>query len=96
MREIPSLFIRGFLGYSSTKCADSKKVCAVLIATLYNSKMYYLVSHLCKKVNRSRNSRFGHEVIGEKQPEMELLKLVAFMYPFSLKAGCSISSATRI
>ena len=35
-------------------------------------------------------------MIGEAQPEMELLKVVTFIYSFSLKAGSLISSATRI
>ena len=35
-------------------------------------------------------------MIGETQLEMELLEVVAFIYPFLIKAGSSISSATRI
>jgi len=34
-------------------------------------------------------------MIGETQPEMEFLE-VAVVYSFSLKAGCSVPSATRI
>ena len=35
-------------------------------------------------------------MIGERQPEMELLEAVAFIYPFLLKAGSQIPSAARI
>ena len=62
---------------------------------LWNSKVYYLVAQEFKKVNSSKNDRFRYEMIGEKQPEMELLEEVAFIYPFLLKAGSSIPSGTR-
>ena len=35
-------------------------------------------------------------MIGETQPEMELLEVEASIYPFSLKVESSIQSATRI
>ena len=35
-------------------------------------------------------------MIGEMQPAMELLEIVAFICLFSLEAGSSIPSATRI
>ena len=34
-----------------------------------------------------KKGRFSYELIGEIQPEMELLEVVAFIYPFSPKAG---------
>ena len=49
-----------------------------------------------KKVNSNKNGRFIYEMVGETQPEMEFLEVVAFIYPFSLEAGSSIPSATRI
>ena len=38
---------------------------------------------------------FGRELIGKMQPELELLEVVAFINPFSPKAGNSIPSATK-
>ena len=73
-----------------------KKVFAVLMKKLCNSKICYLVAQGCKKVDRNKNDRFRYEMIGEAQPEKELLEVVAFMYPFSLKSESSIPSATRI
>ena len=35
-------------------------------------------------------------MIGETQPEIELLEVVTFIYPFSIKTGSSIPSASRI
>ena len=75
---------------------SSKIICAVLKKRLCNPKVYYLVAQGCKKVNSSRNDRFRYEMIGETQPEMELLEEVAVIYPFSLKVGSSIPSAARI
>ena len=49
-----------------------------------------------QEVNSSKNVRFRYEMIGETQAEMELLEVVAFIYPFSLKAGSSIPCAARI
>jgi len=54
------------------------------------------VAQGCKKVNSSINGRFKYEMIGETQPEIELLKAVAVIYPFWLKVGSSISSAIGI
>ena len=34
-------------------------------------------------------------MVGETQPEMELLEIVTFIYPLSLKAGRVVSSATK-
>ena len=39
---------------------------------------------------------FRYEMVGETQSEIELFEVVAFVYPFSLKEGSSIPSATRI
>ena len=61
-----------------------------------NLQVYYLVIEGCKKVNSSKKGRSTHEMIGETQPEMELLEVVAFLNPPSLKAGSSIPSETRI
>ena len=48
-------------------------------------------------VNSSKkNDRFGYQMIGETQPEMELLEVAAFIYLFSLKAGSSIPSTARM
>ena len=63
---------------------------------LCNSKFCYFVSERCKKVNSSKNGRFRYEVIGETQPEMELLWVVAFIYPFFAKSWSSIPYAARI
>ena len=63
---------------------------------LCNSKVCYLLAEGCKKVNSSKNGRFRCEMIGETQPEMELLELVLFIYPILLKAGALIPSAVRI
>ena len=49
----------------------------------------------CKNVNSSKNDRFRYEMIGETQPDMELLEVVTFIYPFSLKAGNAAPSAQR-
>ena len=38
---------------------------------LCNSKVCYLATQGCKKVNSSKNGRFRYEVIGETQPEMQ-------------------------
>ena len=57
-----------------------------------DSQVFYLVAQGCS----SKNSRFRHEMMGETQQEIELLKVVAFSYSFSLKAGSSIPSATKI
>ena len=65
---------------------SSKKLCAVLMKKLFNSKVYYLVPQGCKKVNSSKIGRFKYEMIGETQPEMELLKVVAVIYPFVAKS----------
>ena len=47
-------------------------------------------------MNGSKNGGFRYEMIDETQPEMELLEVVAFIYPFSRKAGSSIPSTARI
>ena len=70
--------------------------CAVLKTDLFNSKVVYLVANECKKVISSKNGRFRYEMIGETQPEMELLEVVAFIYPFSSTLGSSIPSAIKI
>ena len=75
---------------------NSKKICAVLMKNLYNSKACYFLIQRCKKVNSSKNDRFRYETIGETQPEMELLEMVTFIYSFSLNAVSSIPSATSI
>ena len=56
----------------------------------------YFVAQGCKKVNSSKNGRFRYEMIGKTQPEMKLLEVATFIYLFSLKAGSSIPSATKI
>ena len=40
---------------------------------LYNLQVSYLVAYGCEKVNSSKNGRFKYKMIGETQPEMELL-----------------------
>ena len=75
---------------------SSKKICAVVMKKLCNSKVCYYMVQGCKKVNSSKNGRFEYEMIGETQLEMELLEVVAFIYPYSLKTGSSIPSAARI
>ena len=72
------------------------KVSVVLMRKLCNAKVCHSVVQGCKHVNRSRNGRFRYEMRGEIQPEMELLAVVTYHYPFSLKAGSSIPSPTRI
>ena len=47
-------------------------------------------------MNSSENGRFSCTMIGKTQPEMEFLKVVTFIYPFSLKAGSQIPSAVII
>ena len=71
---------------------SSKKSCVVLMKKLCSSKDYYLdlVAQGCMKVNFIRNGR-----LDETQPEMELLEVAVFIYPFSLKAGSSILCAIR-
>ena len=81
---------RGFFSVQFLiKCVVLMKNCAV-------QKVYYLVAQGCKKVNSSKNGRFRYEMIAETQSEVELLEAVSFIYPFSLKAGSLITSATRI
>ena len=75
---------------------SSKKICAVLMKKLCKSKDYYLVAQGCKKVNSCKNGRYRYELMGETKPEMELLEVVAFIYPSLLKAGSSFPFATRI
>ena len=48
---------------------------------LCNSKAYYLVTRGCKKVSSSKNCKRRYEMIVETQPEIELLELVALLYP---------------
>ena len=60
---------------------SSKKVCTVLIHKLCSSEVCCLVAQRCKKVSRNSNGRLSYEMIGETQPEMELLDVVAFLYP---------------
>ena len=45
---------------------------------------------------RLKKSKSKKEMIGETQPKMELLEVVEFIYPFSLKTSSSIPSAARI
>ena len=73
-----------------------KNVYAVLKKKLYSSKVYYLVIQLCEKISNNKNGRFRYEMVGETQREVELLEVVAVVYPFSLKTVSSIPSATRI
>ena len=61
---------------------SSASICAVLVKKLCSSKVYYLVSQGPKKASSSKNDRFRYEMKGEIQPEMELLEVVAFIYPF--------------
>ena len=56
-----------------TKCAVLKNG-AVLIETLCNSKICYLVAQGYKKVNSSKIGRFRYKMIGETKEEMELLE----------------------
>ena len=63
---------------------------------LCNSKKYYLVAQGCRNVISSKNGRYWYEMIGKTQPEMELLEVVAFFYPFPLIADSSEPSVTRI
>ena len=65
---------------------SSKNIGAVLMKKLCNSKVGYLVVQGYKKVNSSKNGGFRYEIIGETQPEVELLEVVTFIYPFSPKA----------
>ena len=51
---------------------------------LCNSKAYHLIAQWCKKPNGGKNGRFRYDVIGETQPEIELLEVVVFIYQFSL------------
>ena len=48
------------------------------------------------KVNNSKNGRFKYKMIGETQPEIELLEVAAFTYPFPLKARSSILTGTKM
>ena len=66
-----------------TKCAVLKKLCAVLMKNLWNWIIYFLFVQGCKKVNSCKTCRFRYEIIGEAQPEMELLEEVAVIYPFA-------------
>ena len=56
------------------------------MSKLSNSEVLYLKSQGCKKVNSSKNGRNRYEMIGETQPEMELLEAVAFIYSFFAKS----------
>ena len=73
-----------------------KKHCAVLMKKLCSSNVCYLVVQGRTKVSSSKYGRFRHEMIGETQPEMESLEVVAVIHHFSLKAGSSIPSAAKI
>ena len=75
---------------------SSKKICAVLMGELCDSKDHYLVVQRRKNVNSSKNGKFKYKMIGKTRPEIELLEVITLIYPFSLKAGSSIPSATRI
>ena len=70
--------------------------CVVLMKKLCNSKVYYLGGKACKEGNHRKYCRFKYERIGEAQPEMESLAVVAFICPSAPKAGSSTPSATRI
>ena len=61
--------------------------CKVLMRELCNSKDYYLVAQGYKKVSSCKSDKYKNEMIGETQPELELLEVVTFIYPFSLNAG---------
>ena len=47
------------------KCAILKKVCAVLMESLCNSKAYYIMTQRFKKENSSIDGRFRCELIRE-------------------------------
>ena len=81
--------------YKNVASARVLKFCSFNQETM-QFKVYYLVAQGCKKVNSSKYDRLRYEMIGETQPEMELLEVVAFIYPSSLKVYSSIPSATRI
>ena len=59
-------------------CSSNEKMC--------NLKVFYLVTEGCKKVNSSKNGKFRYEMIGETQPEMGLLEVVAFIYHLFAKS----------
>ena len=60
------------------------------------SKVCCVVAQEFTKVNSSKNGGFRYEMLSETQPEKELLEVVTFIYPFSLKAASSIPPVTRI
>ena len=63
---------------------------------LCNLEVYKLDAQGLNSLNNCKNGRFGYEVIGEARADVELLEVVAFIYPFTLKAGSPILSATGI
>ena len=75
---------------------SSLKMYAVLMKKLCNSQVCYFVSQGCEKVNSSKKAKFRYEMIDETLPEIELLEVATFIYPFLLKAGSSKLSATSI
>ena len=56
--------------------------CAVLLKKTVQFKSLLLGGPKDNEINSIENSRFRYAMIGETQPEMELLEVVAFIYPF--------------
>jgi len=50
----------------------------------------------CKNVSSSKIGRYRYEMIGETQPEIELIEVASYIYPFSLKSGSSLLTVTRM
>jgi len=57
------------------KMCNYRRICAVLLKQLCNSKVCYFIKG-CKEVNSMKNDRFRYEIICETQLEMELLEVV--------------------
>ena len=68
---------------------------------LCNSTVYYLVAKVCKKLHSGNSGRFRYEMIVESLSEMQLLEVVAVIYPFyffnaaSLDFMCSSESSLK-
>ena len=69
-----------------TKCTGQMK-------DFCNSQAYCLVAQGRRKVKSNKNGRFEYEKMGETQPEMGLLKVVALI--LSAKSGSLIPSAAE-